>query len=150
VNKKLLATLLALATIVGGVAFAQQSSEPAAQADGGTGTVVFFRAKKFAGAAVGFKVRENDVELGRLRNGTYFTIHPTAGRHEYVVHAAAEDRLTLEIDPGETYYVQANVTVGALTGRPNLSPSDQATFEQIKGELKDVTGQGIDDAGRER
>jgi hypothetical protein len=41
--------------------------------------------------------------------------------------------------------VQANVTVGALAGRPNLSPSDQATFENTAGDLKDVTGQGIDE-----
>jgi hypothetical protein len=94
---------------------------------------------------VGFKVRENDVELGRLRNGTYFIIHPAAGKHEYVVHAAAEDRLTLEVEPGETYYVQANITVGALTGRPNLAPSDQAAFEALKSGIKDVTGQGIDE-----
>src|SRR6185295_13466886 len=135
-NKKFLTVLLAIATISSSIAFSQQSVTPAAQAGGKTGTIVFFRAKKFAGAAVGFKVRENDVELGRLRNGTYFTIHPTAGKHEYVVHAAAEDKLVLEVDPGETYYVQANITVGALTGRPNLSPSDQAAFEKLKGDLK--------------
>jgi hypothetical protein len=144
-NKKILAVLLALATIPGSIAFSQQPAAPAAQAGGNTGTIVFFRAKKFAGAAVGFKVRENDVELGRLRNGTYFTIHPTAGKHEYAVHAAAEDKLVLEVDPGETYYVQANITVGALAGRPNLSPSDQAAFEKLKGDLKDVTGQGINE-----
>ena len=142
-NSKLPAVMLVVATFAGGLAFAQQASAPAAQAGGNTGTIVFFRAKKFAGAAVGFKVRENDVELGRLRNGTYFIIHPTAGKHEYVVHAAAEDKLTLEIDPGETYYVQANITVGALAGRPNLAPSDQATFEKLKADLKDATGQGI-------
>jgi uncharacterized protein DUF2846 len=144
-NKKVLAALLALSTISGGIVFAQQGPAPAAQAGGKTGTVVFFRAKKFVAGGVGFKVRENDVELGRLRNGTYFIIHPTAGKHEYVVHAAAEDRLTLEIEPGETYYVQANVTMGALAGRPNLAPSDQATFEGLKSGIKDVTGQGIGD-----
>jgi hypothetical protein len=144
-NKRVLTALLALATIPGSIVFSQQTAAPAAQAGTKTGTIVFFRAKKFAGAAVGFKVRENDVELGRLRNGTYFTIHPTAGKHEYLVHAAAEDNLTLEIDPGETYYVQANITVGALTGRPNLSPSNQGAFEKLKGDLKDVTGQGINE-----
>lgn len=143
-SRSLLA-VLAFVTIANGIAFAQQTSAPAAQASGDTGTIVFFRPKKFVGAAVGFKVRENDVELGRLRNGTYFTIHPGVGKHEYVVHAAAEDRLVLEVDAGETYYVQANVTVGAIAGRPNLFPSDQATFEKLKGDLEDVTGQGIDD-----
>jgi hypothetical protein len=142
-NRSLLTALVVSVGISDGIAFAQESPASAAQAD--AGTVVFFRPKRFFGGAVGFKVRENDIELGRLRNGTYFTIHATPGKHEYVVHAAAEDRLMLEVDSGETYYVQANITVGALAGRPNLSPSDQATFEKVQAELKDVTGQGIDD-----
>jgi hypothetical protein len=144
-NRNLVVALLALATIPSTTGLSQQASTSSAQAGAKTGTVVFFRAKKFAGGGVGFKVREKDTELGRLRNGSYFIIHPTAGKHEYVVHAAAEDRLVLEVDAGETYYVQANITVGALTGRPNLAPSDQATFESLKSSIKDVTGQGIGD-----
>jgi hypothetical protein len=118
----------------------------AATAAGETGTIVFFREKKFTGAAVRFKVREGDTELGKLGSGTYFTIQVPVGRHEYVVHSEAKDVLALEIEPGETYYVLGSISLGVLAGRPNLSPSSQAAFEAVKGELKDVTGQDIDGA----
>lgn len=60
------------------------------------------------------------------------------------MHSEAKDILTLEVDAGETYYVVGGITVGVLAGRPNLSPSDAAAFEAVKAELKDVTGQGLD------
>lgn len=102
----------------------------------GMGQVVFFREKKFAGAGVRFKVRERDEELGKLGSGVYF-VHPTApGVHEYVVHSEAEDKLTLEVEEGETYYVQGSVTMGIMVGRPNLSPSDEAAFAAESAKLK--------------
>jgi len=109
---------------------------PMADGGAGTGTVVFFRPKKFAGAAIGFIVREGTDELGKLRNGTYFVIHPTAGVHEYVVHSESKDVLRVEVEEGETYYVQGTIGVGIMVGRPNLSPSDAATYEGMKAKLK--------------
>jgi hypothetical protein len=128
-------------------AAAGTAPEPAAAAETaaantGTGTVVFFREKKFAGAAIRYKVREGDVELGKLSSGSYFTVQMPAGKHELMVHSEAKDILSLEVEPGETYYIVGSVSMGLLAGHPNLSPSDQATFEGMKGELKDVTPTG--------
>jgi hypothetical protein len=142
-SKTIVATLLAIAMLPSSGTLAQQSA-PGAAAGADTGTVVFFRLKKFAGAAVGYKVREGDVELCRLRNASYCILQVASGKHEYTVHSEAKDILTLEVDPGETYHVVGGITVGVLAGRPNLSPSDAAAFEAVKGELKDVTGQGLD------
>jgi hypothetical protein len=141
-SKSLFAALLALAALPSASVVAQQPASGAA--DPSKGTIVFFRAKKFAGAAVGYKVREGEVELCRLRNASYCIVQATPGKHEYTVHSEKKDILTLEVDPGETYYVVGGITVGVLAGRPNLSPSDAATFEGMKSELKDVTGQGLD------
>src|SRR5262245_26978790 len=47
----------------------------------GKGQIVFFRPSKFTGAAIGFKVREGDTELGKLRNGEYFVINVEPGTH---------------------------------------------------------------------
>ena len=112
---------------------------PAAASAGGqgTGTVVFFRESKFAGAAVSFKVREGQTELGKLSSGTYFTAHLTPGPHEFTVHSEAKDVLNLEVEPGETYYLQGSVSMGFMVGRPNLAPSDEATFNSMKAKLKD-------------
>ncbi|GAA5081997.1 DUF2846 domain-containing protein [Lysobacter panacisoli] len=101
------------------------------------GQIVFFREPKFVGAAVGFKVREGEAELGKLRNGRYFVVTAEPGKHEYNMHGETKDVLTLEIEPGETYYVQASIGMGLVAGRPNLAPSDEATFLSKKLKIAD-------------
>jgi hypothetical protein len=100
--------------------------------------VVFFRPSKFVGAAIGFKVRENGAELGKLRNGKYFILKVAPGTHQYDVHSETKDVLNLEIEAGQTYYVQGLLGVGIIAGRPNLTPSDASTFEGMKAKLKEV------------
>ncbi|HRN61005.1 MAG TPA: hypothetical protein PK743_04890 [Luteimonas sp.] len=100
------------------------------------GHVVFFREKKFAGAAIIYKVREGEEELGQLNSGTYFVHVAEPGQHEYTVRSEAKDALNLEVEPGETYYVVGGVAMGILAGRPNLAPSDEAAFEQASAKLK--------------
>lgn len=102
----------------------------------GKGQIVFFRPSKFTGAAIGFKVRENDTELGKLRNGKYFVAQVEPGTHQYTVHSEAKDVLTMEVEEGETYYVQGTITMGFMAGRPNLSPSDQTTFDGMASKLE--------------
>lgn len=104
----------------------------------GMGQVVFFRAKKFTGSAVRFKVREGTAELGKLGSGSYFVVPTTPGTHEYTVHSEAKDVLALEIDAGETYYVEGSVSMGFMVARPNLSPSDEAAFAAASAKLKKV------------
>lgn len=102
----------------------------------GKGQIVFFRPSKFVGGAVGFIVREGQTELGKLRNGNYFILAVEPGTHQYTVHSEAKDVLTLEIEAGETYYVQGTISMGVFAGHPNLSPSDQAAFDAISRKLK--------------
>jgi hypothetical protein len=112
------------------------ASTPVAPPSGDMGTVVFFRESKFAGAAVSFKVREGERELGKLSSGTYFTMQVPTGAHAFTVHSEAKDVLNLEIERGETYYVRGSISMGLLMGRPNLAPSDAATFNSMKADLK--------------
>jgi hypothetical protein len=111
---------------------------PAAAPESATGTVVFFRPSKFVGAAIGFKVRENGAELGKLRNGKYFILKVAPGTHQYDVHSETKDVLNLEVEAGQTYYVQGVLGVGIIAARPNLTPSDASTFEGMKAKLKEV------------
>lgn len=98
----------------------------------GMGQIVFFRPKKFAGAAVNFKVREGTDEVGKLSSGSYVIVDTTPGVHTYTVHSEAKDVLTLEIEPGETYYVEGSISMGFLAGRPNLAPSSEAAFDAAR------------------
>ncbi|HEU4779108.1 MAG TPA: DUF2846 domain-containing protein [Steroidobacteraceae bacterium] len=144
---RIFSAALALTMLTPFAANSQDTTAPAAgaaAADTSTGTVVFFREKKFAGAAISYKVRENGVELCKLKSGSYCTVQVPAGKHVYEVHSEAKDALTLEVEPGETYYVIGAISVGFLAGHPNLSPSDKGAFDGMKVKLKDNTGQDLD------
>jgi hypothetical protein len=52
------------------------------------------------------------------------------------VHGETKDVLTIEVEAGETYYVLGSLGMGIVAGRPNLSPSDEATFVSMSGKLK--------------
>lgn len=121
------------------------AAAPAAEAAGGaTGTVVFFREKKMMGAAISFKVRENGVELCKLGSGKFCTVTVPVGKHEFVTQTEQKDKLTLEVESGETYYVQATISMGLMAGNGNLAPSTKEVFEGMKSKLKDNTGQDLD------
>ena len=102
----------------------------------GKGQVVFFRQSKLMGAALSFKVREKDVELGKLSNGVYFVLDFDPGLHEFVVHSEVKDVTPIEVEEGEVYYLQFGISVGVLAGRPNLTPSTQEAFDAIAGKMK--------------
>ena len=170
-SRKLISTALA-ALVLAPLAFAHDAAAPAADAAapaaeaaapaaaaaaaaaaGESGTVVFFREKKFAGSAIRYKVRENGVELCKLASGTFCTVQVPAGKHVYVVHSEAKDVLNLEVESGETYYVLGGVSMGFMAGHPNLSPSTKAVFDGMKDKLKDNTGKdlgGPDDKEEEK
>ena len=124
---------------------AQEAAAPATPVagDAGAGTVIFFREKKMVGAAIRFKVRENGVELCKLGSGTFCTLQVPAGSHQYDVHTEAKDQLTMDVKPGETYYVVSSISMGAFAGHPKLTVTDKATFDGMKDKLKDNTGKDL-------
>lgn len=103
----------------------------------GKGKIVFFRAPKLIGGAMGYKVREGETVLGILFAGKYFVAEVEPGAHEYVVHSETKDVLAIEVEAGEIYYVQGGVSMGVIAGRPNLSPATQADFDAISAKLKE-------------
>jgi hypothetical protein len=108
------------------------------------GQVVFFRPAKYVGWILSFTVHEGNKGLGKLGNGTYFIWAATPGTHTYTVESEAKDSLTLEIEPGETYYVMETLGMGLVMARPHLSPSDQTAFGHG---LKLSTAKATDIAG---
>lgn len=147
---RLLSAALCAALLTFGAAqvYAEDAKAPAAQAiataDGGSlgppppgkGLVVFFRPSKIIGMAISYKVREGETELGTLSNGKYVVQVADPGKHSYVVHSEAKDTLNLEIEAGETYYVEGTMSMGALVYRPNLVPSDRDSFMRLAPKLK--------------
>jgi len=113
----------------------------------GEGEVVFFRRKSLLGTGQWFKVRENGAVVGKLSNGAYFIQIADPGVHTYTAAFEPElkDHLTLEVDPGETYFVEGVITKGLVVGAADLSPSDRADFDQASKTLKLAGAPGEDD-----
>jgi hypothetical protein len=141
-NRKIISLCLGAALLAPCLVAAQGTVAPAVAATD-TGTVIFFREKKMIGAAIRYKVRENEVELCKLGSGTFCTVKVPAGSHKYDVHTEAGDSLTLDVKPGQTYYVVGAISMGAFAGHPKLTLTDQSTFDGMKGKLKDNTGKDL-------
>jgi len=137
------------AVLIAPFAAISQDNAPAATpaADAGaatTGTVVFFREKKMMGAMISYKVRENGVQLCKLSNGTFCTVQAPVGKHLYATDSDGKNVLNLEVESGETYYLQASISMGMMAGNANLAPSKKEDFEGMKGKLKDNSGKDLD------
>jgi Protein of unknown function (DUF2846) len=104
----------------------------------GQGQVVFFRPKSLLGTGQWFNVREEGKALGKLTNGAYFVQAVTPGLHTYTAKTEPEfnDKLKLQIDPGETYFVEGALTKGVVIGAANLAPSDRAAFNKAAKDLQ--------------
>lgn len=103
-------------------------SGPLAAPAPGKGLVVFFRPGSMMGAALGCTVHEGEAELARLGSGKFYAVAAEPGKHLYFTQAETTDRLNLEVESGETYFVRCKLGMGIVAGRPNLSPSDRAEF----------------------
>ncbi len=97
------------------------------------GQIIFYRPGG-AGTLIGCLVREgegaDEKRLSKLTGNRYFIHLATPGVHKYWVKSESTDRLTMEVEPGETYFVKCTIAMGIIVGRPNLSPSDLAEFQK--------------------
>lgn len=94
----------------------------------GMGQVIFYRTSAM-GALLGCTARENDVEVARLGVGKYYVVPVAPGVHEYTAKSIeSKDKLKLEVEDGETYFVKCSIAMGFMSGHPKLSPSTEAEF----------------------
>lgn len=113
------------------------------------GRIYFFRPGRLSGAIYTYHIVEvgddgkpakGAAELGDLPNGGAFTIEVEPGIHSYNITGPmavnkAEDRLRLEVEPGETYYAEQTVRMGMVTSGFRLVPADEARFKSSKVKL---------------
>ena len=133
---------------------AATQAAPAAQATPagapGKGRIIFFRPSRLSGAFYTYHIVEvgddgkpakDAPRLGDLPNGGAFAVEVEPGVHAYNITGPmavnkAEDRLRMEVEPGETYYVEQTVRIGLITGGFRLAPADEARFTQSNTKLK--------------
>lgn len=113
------------------------------------GKIVFFRPWRLAGGAYTYYIVETGDDgkstketprLGGLPNGGAFVLDVEPGVHSYNIRGPmadnrADDRLRLDVEPGETYYIEQTVRMGLITGGFRLVPGDEARFIASKVKL---------------
>lgn len=128
---------------------ATEAASAAATSAAGKGRIYFFRPGRLPGAIYTYHIVEVGDDgkpakgadhLGDLPNGGAFILEVEPGIHSYNITGPmavnkAEDRLRLEVEPGETYYVEQTVRMGMVTGGFRLVPADEARFTSSKAKL---------------
>ena len=109
----------------------------------GKGQIVFYRTGTIMGAAMGCGVNIGTERISALGAGKYFILNLAPGAYEFNAKSEAKDVLNLEVEPGETYHVKCTIRMGLMSGRPNLSPSNPAEFNEKRDGLKYVDSDDI-------
>jgi len=112
--------LLMLALLGGCVTGTIQETKVYPEPEPGKGLVYFFRERKMAGGAVAYNIQENGEVIGAIKNGTYFFVQATPGTHTYSASTEATKSRTIEVEAGQTYYIECGVDLGFFAGQPSL------------------------------
>jgi len=84
------------------------------------GLVYFYRPKKSFNADLEYAVRANGFEINTLSNGCYFTYIAKPGRIQFSARNEITNYLTLDVEPGQIYYIKGTTRPGSLIARPHL------------------------------
>jgi hypothetical protein len=113
------------------------------------GHIIFFRPFRLSGAIYTYHVVEvgddgkppkGAPHLGDLPTGGAFRYDAEPGIHSFNITGPMainkdEDRIRMEVEPGETYYVEQTIRIGLVTGGFRLVPADEARFLATKVKL---------------
>lgn len=98
--------------------------------------IVFFRKSGFLGAAISAHVKDGETPIGHIANGRFFSALVDPGKHTFTIKTEATDTLEMELEAGETYFVETTVSMGVIVYRLNLSPSDMSAFDAAYPKMK--------------
>jgi hypothetical protein len=102
----------------------------------GKGQIVFYRKPMLALIPFNWIVREDKTEICEMVAGTYCVATIDPGTHTFAVHSEVTNKLTLEVDAGETYYVIGGISMGLIVNHPNISPAQKVDFDALSAKLK--------------
>lgn len=123
-NIKFLLILLWLCLVAGCAPYFQALETPATM-----GVVHIYRPKKSFGSGPGYAVRVNGYEIETLCNGRYFSYITKPGRIQFSARNEITSYVTLDVEPGQTYYIRGTSEPGVLIRRPHLKLVSAQTGE---------------------
>ncbi|MDR1659899.1 MAG: DUF2846 domain-containing protein [Desulfovibrio sp.] len=107
-------------------------------ADATSAAVYFLRESAFVGGGISYFIFEDATKIGLLKSGTYFVYKAMPGKHTYWAETEGKSSVTLDVQAGQTYYIEGGIGIGFWAGRPQLSEVTRPVAERILPELKYV------------
>lgn len=104
--------------------------------DNTKGYLYFYRPCVIWGAARGLSVFEGDDKIGSLNCSKYFIYEVNPGAHKF--HAEdwlrEEQVLTIDVQPGQKYFIKADLGIGIIDAVPSLTlmGSDESVVDRLK------------------
>jgi hypothetical protein len=97
----------------------------------GKGLVYLYRPGAFFGGGISYDVKVGDNVITTLYPGGYYPYFSNPGEIEFWGKTEARTAVTLDVKPGQIYYVKGTVGIGILVGRPHLIvvPPEEAEQE---------------------
>lgn len=110
------------------------------------GKIIFFRPGRLTGAIYTYHVvtvgedgnsESESPRVCSLPNGRYCVYETAPGLYNFNIRGPMavnldQDRIRLEIEPGQTYYIEQTVRIGLVTGGFRLVPSTKEEFDRRK------------------
>lgn len=125
------AVALAVAALVSGCAGVPMATPEADSAakqfrpDPGKAALYIYRNETF-GAALKMAVVLDDQPLGETASKTYFYRQVSPGRHVVTAKTEGNSSVTIDAQPGQTYFVWQEVKMGMMSGKSELHVVDAA------------------------
>ena len=105
------AVITGCAIMPSGAKYTYEKDPPIITADESSGVIYFIRDSACIGGGAGYYIVEDGNRIGVLASGTYFIHKATPGKHAYWAEGDdARSAFTLDIHPGNTYYVSTWVS----------------------------------------
>ena len=87
---------------------------------GGKAIVYIYRPPSFMGGGVAYDVKVGDTVITTLQSGGYYPYLAEPGEKEFWAKTESRSAVTLDIKPGQIYYLKGTVGIGFFVGRPHL------------------------------
>lgn len=117
--------------------YVKEAVAPQMEADAKHGLIYFFREWAFGGSAISYFVQEDTVNIGLLKAGSYFAHKTTPGKHTYSSEIESKSSVMIDVQAGQTYYVEGGIGVGLWAGGgPMLDEVTKPVFDKVKSKLE--------------
>ena len=84
------------------------------------GLVYIYRPAKFFGGGVYYDIRANGNVINTFYQGGYYPYYANPGEIEFSAKTEASSSVTIDVKPGQVYYLRGTVGIGFFVGHPHL------------------------------